>query len=386
MSKYLIPTVVSCFLFVFATVQADSGRWYGAEQLDKGEQLFQQLCAGCHGANAELTIDWKKTDSNGKYPPPPLNGTAHAWHHPLQQLKQTIKRGGVPLGGVMPAFESNLDDADMDAVISYFQSKWPEQTYRKWADRFKVADRNAPIVEQATVESLPADQPAATMAITAPIDITRLLKLRLGTDNISTPVETPIKGVYETRFGEKYAYLIENGRYVFIGEMYDLERAQNLTEISRRIVIKDELARVDEANLAIFPASQTEKAKLTVFTDTSCPYCIKLHAEVGYLQQAGITVRYLPYPRGGERGPGYSTLKQVWCAEDKKMAMDIGKGVTEGELPAGDCKAADFVDRGYQLGDQLGVTGTPALYLESGEAITGYVPYAELIPMVLKDL
>lgn len=385
MSKYLIPTVASCFLFIVATVQADSGRWYDAEQLDKGEQLFQQLCAGCHGANAELTIDWKKKDSNGKYPPPPLNGTAHAWHHSLQQLKQTIKSGGVPLGGVMPAFESNLNDTDMDAVISYFQSKWPEQTYRKWADRFKVADRNAPIIEQATVEPLPADQPAEAMAITAPTDITRLLKLRLGTDNISPLVETPIKGVYETRFGEKYAYLIENGRYVFIGEMFDLERGQNLTEISRRTVIKDELARVDEANMVIFPASQTEKAKLTVFTDTSCPYCKKLHAEVGYLQQAGITVRYLPYPRGGERGPGYSTLKQVWCAEDKQMAMDIGKGVTEGELPAGDCKAADFVDRGYQLGNQLGVTGTPALYLESGEAITGYVPYAELIPMVLKD-
>ena len=375
MIRYLIPAAVTCLLSLTATAQADNGRWYSSDQLEKGEQLFQQQCASCHGANAELTIDLKKTDSDGKYPPPPLNGTAHAWHHSLQQLKETIQRGGVPLGGLMPAFASTLSDADIDAAISYFQSKWPEQTYRKWAARFNIEDQNAAVVDQA----------AEAVEIVDQSEITRLLKLRLGTNNISRLVETPVKGVYETQFGDKFAYLIENGRYVFIGEMFDLERAQNLTEISRRVVIKDALAKVAESDMAIFPASETEKAQLTVFTDTSCPYCKKLHEEVGYLQQAGITVRYLPYPRGGERGPGYSTLKQVWCAEDKRTAMDIGKGITEGELPSGDCEAASFVDRGYEMGNQLGVTGTPALYLENGVAITGYVPYAELIPKVLKD-
>jgi len=376
MIKYLIPVVVTCLLSLTGTALADSGRWYSPDQLAKGEQLFQQNCASCHGTNAELTIDWKKTDASGKYPPPPLNGSAHSWHHSLQQLRETIQRGGILLGGIMPAFRSELSDADIDAVISYFQSKWPEQTYRKWAARFEIEDQIAGLVDQGTVNQVNEEQ----------ADITRLLRLRLGTDNISPLVETPIKGVFQTKFGNKFGYLIDNGRYVFIGEMFDLERAQNLTEISRREVIKDELAKVTESSMAIFPASETEKAQLTVFTDTSCPYCKKLHEEVGFLQQAGITVRYLPYPRGGERGPGYSTLKQIWCAEDKKAAMDIGKGITEGELPAGDCKAADFVDRGYEMGNQLGVTGTPALYLESGEAITGYVPYAQLIPRVLKDL
>jgi len=376
MIRYLIPVTITCLFYLTGTVLADSGRWYSAEQRDLGEQLFQQNCAGCHGANAELTIDWKKTDSNGQYPPPPLNGTAHAWHHALAQLKQTIQRGGASLGGVMPAFNSILNDAEIDAVISYFQSKWPADTYRKWAARFKVEDLNTEISGQSPESIETAKQP----------DITRLLKLRLGTENISPPVETPIKGVYQTRFGNKYGYLIDDGRYVFIGELFDLERAQNLTEISQRSEIKDELAKVSESDMSVFPANGTEKAKLTVFTDTSCPYCLKLHEEVNYLQDAGITVRYLPYPRGGARGPGYSTLKQVWCAEDKKEAMDIGKGIIEGDLPTGDCDTASFVDRGYQLGNLLGVTGTPSLYLESGEAITGYVPYKQLIARVLKDL
>jgi thiol:disulfide interchange protein DsbC len=376
MIKYLIPVIATGLLSLTATVKAENGRWYNADQLVKGEQLFLQNCASCHGANAELTVDWKKTDSNGKYPPPPLNGTAHAWHHSRQQLKETIQRGGVALGGVMPAFESTLNDEEIDAVISYFQSKWPEQTYRKWAARFEVADQNAEVKDQA-----PATLETANQA-----DITRLLRLRLGTNDISTPVETPAKGIYQTQFGSKFGYLVENGRYVFIGEMFDLERAQNLTELSRRVGIKQELENVADSNMVIFPASDTEKAQLTVFTDTSCPYCKKLHEEVDYLQEAGITVRYLPYPRGGQRGPGYETLKQVWCAEDKKTAMDIGKGISLGELAPGNCEAAEFVDRGYEIGNRVGVTGTPALYLESGEAITGYVPYAELIPRVLKDL
>lgn len=69
--------------------------------------------------------------------------------------------------------------------------------------------------------------------------------------------------------------------------------------------------------MAVFPATGEEKAVLNVFTDSSCPYCKKLHEEVSKLQEAGISVHYIPYPRGGSRGPGYQELKQVWCAKDK---------------------------------------------------------------------
>jgi len=125
------------------------------------------------------------------------------------------------------------------------------------------------------------------------------------------------------------------------------------------------------------------KAVLNIFTDTSCPYCQKLHGEIVKLQEAGISVHYLPYPRGGSQGPGYTTLKQVWCATDRARAMTIAKGQASGELPSGDCKSADLIDEGYRLGNKVGVTGTPSLYKSSGELITGYVPYRELIPRVL---
>ena len=113
---------------------ADSSveRWYTAEQVIQGRELFAQHCAGCHGNNAAATPDWRKTDASGNYPPPPLNGSAHAWHHPLSVLRETIRRGGVPLGGVMPGFADKLSAQQIDAVIAWFQSLWPDELYQAW--------------------------------------------------------------------------------------------------------------------------------------------------------------------------------------------------------------------------------------------------------------
>jgi hypothetical protein len=72
---------------------------------------------------------------NGNYPPPPLNGSGHAWHHSIPQLTRSIKEGGIKLGGVMPPFGDKLSDQDVLTLIAYFQSKWPDQVYKIWAQR-----------------------------------------------------------------------------------------------------------------------------------------------------------------------------------------------------------------------------------------------------------
>ncbi len=226
----------------------------------------------------------------------------------------------------------------------------------------------------------------AIAADAAEEDITRLLKLRLGTDQVAPATETGVEGVYMTRFGNKFAYLIEGGRYVFIGEMVDLKMARNLTEMSRRELVVDELARFDRDKVIVFPAKDEERAVLNVFTDTSCGYCQQMHKEVKFLQEAGISVHYLPFPRGGNRGPGYADLKKVWCADDKLKAMGIAKGTEMGSLPSSlDCESADSVDEGYLLGNRIGVTGTPALFAADGARFPGYVPHQQLIPQLLSQ-
>lgn len=113
----------------------DTGRWYSLAQVEEGRQLYQAYCIGCHGPEAAGTSDWKKTDAQGNYPPPPLNGTAHAWHHPLSVLSQVIEQGGIPLGGQMPAFAGQFTEAQKYAIIAGFQQYWNDKIYDTWLIR-----------------------------------------------------------------------------------------------------------------------------------------------------------------------------------------------------------------------------------------------------------
>jgi len=217
-------------------------------------------------------------------------------------------------------------------------------------------------------------------------NITDLLKHRLGPNGqVGEATETPAKGVYQTKFGDRYGYLVENGRYVIIGDFIDLKTAKNFTEVSRRESTLIELSVFKDSDMIIYPAKGETKATITVFTDTSCPYCKKLHAESQHLIDAGIQVQYLPFPRGSKRGPGYKTMQKVWCAKDRPFAMHVAKGTEDGDLENdGSCAQASIVDKGFEIGNKIGVTGTPAIFTSKGEKIDGYVPYARLIPMVLK--
>lgn len=112
-----------------------SPRWYRTDQVATGAPLFQTHCAECHGANAEGTPTWRETGPDGKYPPSPLNGTAHAWHHPLSILRRTVQVGGVPLGGSMPAFGDKLNQQEIDSILAWVQSHWSDEIYAMWSER-----------------------------------------------------------------------------------------------------------------------------------------------------------------------------------------------------------------------------------------------------------
>jgi mono/diheme cytochrome c family protein len=112
-----------------------AGRWYTPSQVELGKKVYAENCISCHNENARGTFSWRNMDPSGNYPPPPLNGTAHAWHHPLKNLTKTIEQGGIPLGGKMPGFGAKLKDEEVFAVISYFQSFWSEEIYDAWLKR-----------------------------------------------------------------------------------------------------------------------------------------------------------------------------------------------------------------------------------------------------------
>ena len=131
--KFILLLVTSLILAASDNTAATSAL---NEQIAQGKQIFEANCQLCHGvAAAGLVKDWQKPDAGGKYPAPPLNGTAHAWHHDMKTLLSTINRGGIPLGGSMPAFKDILTEEEKVAVLIYIQSLWPEELYQVWKDR-----------------------------------------------------------------------------------------------------------------------------------------------------------------------------------------------------------------------------------------------------------
>lgn len=102
-------------------------------QIARGGQIFEKNCAVCHGAQGQGAVNWRMRTPDGKFPPPPLNGTGHAWHHPLAALRYVIKNGSPGGQGNMPAWKDKLTDQQIDDVIAWFQSKWPDRVYQVWA-------------------------------------------------------------------------------------------------------------------------------------------------------------------------------------------------------------------------------------------------------------
>ncbi|WP_071933786.1 c-type cytochrome [Candidatus Thiodiazotropha endoloripes] len=117
-----------------------SARWYTQTQATRGQGLYQTHCAECHKPDASGTTEWRTLDANGKLPPPPLNGTAHTWHHPLSVLRRTVRHGGVPLGGSMPGFSDKLSAEQINAILAWIQTHWSDEIYRIWHERDNQAN------------------------------------------------------------------------------------------------------------------------------------------------------------------------------------------------------------------------------------------------------
>ena len=109
-------------------------RMHDPELVARGRAVFAQHCARCHGAQAEGAPDWRRRGPGGLYPPPPLDGSGHAWHHASTQLKDIIRNGSPPGQGGMPAWKDKLSEEEIDAAVEWFQSLWPNAVYAAWWD------------------------------------------------------------------------------------------------------------------------------------------------------------------------------------------------------------------------------------------------------------
>lgn len=188
---------------------------------------------------------------------------------------------------------------------------------------------------------------------------------------------SPLPGIYELKLtGGTVFYGTEDGKYLFAGDLYELGDSElvNLADLGRAENRRELMATVAIEDMVVFPANGQRKAVINVFTDVDCGYCRKLHQEVPALNEMGIEVRYLAYPRAGVGSPSYAKIVSAWCAEDPNAAITELKAGND--IPPLSCE--NPVAAQFDLGHEVGVTGTPAIVLEDGRLLPGYAVAADL--------
>jgi thiol:disulfide interchange protein DsbC len=181
---------------------------------------------------------------------------------------------------------------------------------------------------------------------------------------------TPISGVYELTRGSDIAYVTADGKYAFTGDLIELNGSNNLTEQHRRELRLKAIAAFPESEMLVFGPKEP-KYTVTVFTDVDCPYCRKLHSQIGEYNRLGVRVRYLLYPRTGPNTSSWTKAEQVWCSADRNDALTRAK--LGQELKTKPC-ANNPVARSYALGKDFALEGTPAIIMPDGEMVPGYLP------------
>jgi thiol:disulfide interchange protein DsbC len=185
---------------------------------------------------------------------------------------------------------------------------------------------------------------------------------------------SPVAGLYEVRIDSKIAYVSADGRYMLQGEIFDLDSERNLTEGRLEGVRKEVLAGLSESGMVIFAPAKYQDT-VTVFTDVDCGYCRKLHRQMAEYNARGIRVRYLYFPRSGPGTESWLKSEQVACAKDPRGALTKAK---MGEVLKDKACKPNPVAEHYNVGREFGLQGTPAIVLESGELIGGYLEPDEL--------
>lgn len=103
-----------------------------------GAKLYSEHCAACHGANLEGQPNWRTRKPDGRLPAPPHDETGHTWHHPDTLLFAITKYGTEAMStpdykSDMRGFGDILNDSEINAVLDYIKSRWPDEIRRRQA-------------------------------------------------------------------------------------------------------------------------------------------------------------------------------------------------------------------------------------------------------------
>lgn len=211
--------------------------------------------------------------------------------------------------------------------------------------------------------------------------------------------ETPVAGFYEVILGEGVSYVFINEEtlknldqitetnrdayfrhWIFGGVFYDMQKKTDLTATMKTLAQMADVTKFPLQN-AITRENGDVQHTLYVFTDPRCPFCKKLETELAKLKNVRIHTFLTPlislHPDAKE------VSARILCSENPAKTFEdfMLRGL---ELKT-EAKCATPLTENEKLMGELGIKGTPTLFFENGERVTGAMT-AEAIEEKFKQM
>lgn len=196
---------------------------------------------------------------------------------------------------------------------------------------------------------------------------------------VSDVVPADIPGLMEVHTNQGVLFATADGQYFIAGTLYHLDEKGKVSNVlaERQAPLNAKAIEELKDEMIVYKAD-SEKYVVTVFTDTTCGYCVKLHSQLADYNALGITIRYLAFPRQGATGTVAKQMADIWCAEDPKQALNNAK-LKQQQAEINGEKCEPMIAKHYTLGQKLGISGTPAVFLPDGTMVGGYLPPQALL-------
>ncbi len=217
---------------------------------------------------------------------------------------------------------------------------------------------------------------SCTKNITTDKDVKKAMQEKYPNVRIDS-IEKLNDSFFEIAIQEQIFYLTTDFRHLIAGNIIDFQTGNNLTENSIKLKRKSYLSKIKNEDTVFYEPKKTNHI-ITIFTDTSCPYCQKLHNEIDDLLVNNIAIRYVLFSRNGVDDDAYRDMVAVWCANDKKKALDR---VFDNNFIS-DKSCINPIANNYALASDLNVNGTPMIFIEDGTVIPGYVSSEKIIDLL----
>jgi thiol:disulfide interchange protein DsbC len=196
----------------------------------------------------------------------------------------------------------------------------------------------------------------------------KALQARFPQMTVDSITRTPFNGLFEVILSGEVVYTDAKAEYLMGGTLYDLRGAQprNITQETQQKIAAKTLTTTHDNAIKIVRGNG--KRVLYTFEDPNCGYCRQLYKELGKMTDITIYTYLLPVlsPDSADKS------RAIWCSKDRAKAWDqmMVKGTTA-EAP----KPCDTpLEKNALAAKRLNITGTPAVYLASGQQLGGYLP------------